>query len=91
MSVFTVLMICYYNRNILKTETYVKYVGNKTLIVPLDVSVNYMFEQLSDMIYSRTIIDKQRFKLVLNCKYPLKNGNRFQKWNLTMVVGLVVV
>ena len=30
------------------------------------------------MIYSRTDIDKQRFKLVLNCKYPLKSGNRFQ-------------
>ena len=30
------------------------------------------------MIYSRTTIDKQRFKLVLNCKYPLKSGNRFQ-------------
>ena len=30
------------------------------------------------MIYSRTVIDKQRFKSVLNCKYPLKSGNRFQ-------------
>ena len=30
------------------------------------------------MIYSRTIIDKQMFKLVLNCKYLLKSGNRFQ-------------
>ena len=30
------------------------------------------------MIYSRTTIDKQKFKLVLNCKYPLKSGNMFQ-------------
>ena len=30
------------------------------------------------MIYSRITINKQRFKLVLNCKYPLKSGNRFQ-------------
>ena len=30
------------------------------------------------MIYSRTTIDKQMFKLVLNYKYPLKSGNRFQ-------------
>ena len=37
-----------------------------------------MFEQLGDMIYSRSDIDKQKFKLVLNCKYPLKGGNRFQ-------------
>ena len=30
------------------------------------------------MIYSRTCIDKKKFKLVLTCKYPLKSGNRFQ-------------
>ena len=30
------------------------------------------------MIYLRTTIEKQKFKLVLNCKYPLKSGNRFQ-------------
>ena len=30
------------------------------------------------MIYSRKTIDKQRFKSVFDCKYPLKNGNRFQ-------------
>ena len=30
------------------------------------------------MIYSRTSIDKERFKLVLTCKYPLKRKNRFQ-------------
>ena len=71
-------MICYYNGNILRTETYVKYGGRKAVIVPLDVPVECMFEHLIDMIYSRTTIDKQRFKLVLNCKYPLKSGNRFQ-------------
>ena len=30
------------------------------------------------MIYSRTTIDKQMFKFVLNCKYPPKSGNRLQ-------------
>ena len=78
MFVSTIVVICYYNGNILRTEINVKYVGNKTIIVPLDVSVDCMFEQLSDMIYSRTTIGKQRFKLVLNCKYPLKSGNRLQ-------------
>ena len=34
------------------------------------------------MIYSRTNIDKQRFKLVLNCKYPLKSGNKFQHFSI---------
>ena len=78
MSISSIPMICYYNGNILRTETYVKYVGNKAVIVPLDVPFECTFEQLSDMIYSRTTIDKQRFKLVLNCKYPLKSGNMFQ-------------
>ena len=71
-------MIYYYNGNILRIETYVKYVGNKAVIVPLDVPVECRFEHLSEMKYSRTAIDIQRFKLVLNCKYPLKSGNRFQ-------------
>ena len=78
MFVSTIPVICYFNENILRTETNVKYVGNKAVIVPLDVLVDCTFEQLGDMIYSRTTIDKQMFKLVLNCKYPLKSGNRFQ-------------
>ena len=78
MYVSSIPVICYYNRNILRTGTTVKYVENKTVIVPFDVSVECTFEQLSDMIYSRATIDKQIFKLVLNYKYPLKSGNRFQ-------------
>ena len=77
MFVFTIPVVCYYNGNILRTETNVKYVGNKSVIVPLDVPIDCMFEQLGDIIYSKTTIDKQMFKLVLNCKYPLKSGNRF--------------
>ena len=46
--------------------------------MPLVVPIECTFEQLIDMIYSRTTIDKQMFKLVLNCKYPLKSKNRFQ-------------
>ena len=52
--------------------------GNKALIVPLDVPVDCTFEQLGDMIYSRTTINKQMFKLIFNCKYLLKSGNRFK-------------
>ena len=55
-----------------------KYVGNKDVIVPLDVQIDYTFDLLLAMIYSRIGIDKEGFKLVLTCKYPLKNGNRFQ-------------
>ena len=78
MYVSTIPMICYYNGNLLRTETDVKYVENKVVIVPLDVPVDCTFEQSGDMIYSRTTIDKQMFKLVLNCKYPLKSGNKSQ-------------
>ena len=78
MFVSNIPVICYYNGKILRTETNVKYGGSKAVIVPLDVPLECKFEQLTDMIYSRTTIDKQRFKLVLNCKYPLKSGNRFQ-------------
>ena len=82
MYVSTIPVICYYNGNILSTETYVKYVKNKAVIVPFDVPIDCTFEQLGDMTYSRTTIDKQRFKLVINCKYPLKSGNRFQPFQI---------
>ena len=78
MYVSTIPVICYYNRKIMRTETYAKYVENKVVIVPLDVPVDSTFEQLCDIIYSRTEINKQRFKLIRNCKYPLKSGNRFR-------------
>ena len=51
MSVLTIPVICYYNGNILRIETYVKYGGRKAVIVPLDVPVECTFEQLTDMSY----------------------------------------
>ena len=92
MSVSTIPVICYYNGYILRIGTYVKYMGNKAVIVPLDVLVECTFEQLNDTIYSRTTIDKQIFKLILNCKYPLKNGNRFPLfpiWNDSSVYRML--
>ena len=44
MSVSTILVICYYNGNILSNETDVKYVGNKVVIVPFDILVDCTFE-----------------------------------------------
>ena len=44
MSVSTILVICYYNGKIMRTEIDVKYVGHKAVIVPLDVSVDCTFE-----------------------------------------------
>ena len=77
MSISIIPVKCYYNENILRTETDVKYV------VPIECT----FEQLSDMIYSRTTIDNQRFKLVLNCKDPLKGeiGSNIFQYGMTVV------
>ena len=74
----TIPVICFYNGKTEKTETDVKYVVNKAVIVPLDVPIDCTHNQLLAMIYSMTCIQKERFKIVLTCKYPLKNGNRFQ-------------
>ena len=43
MYVSIILVICYYNGNILRTETYVKHVGKKVVIVHLDVPVECKF------------------------------------------------
>ena len=75
--VVTIPVICFYNRKTTMIEIDVKYVRNKVDIVPLDVSIDFTYDQLLVMIYSRTIIDKKEFKLLLTCKYPLKSRNRF--------------
>ena len=66
-------MICLYNEKIIRTETNMKYIGNKTIIVPLDVSNDYRYDQLLAMIYSRTNIDKENFKLVLIISLSLES------------------
>ena len=84
MSVSSIPVMCYYDGHIVKTDNDVKYDGNKASIVPLEIPVDCTFEQLGDIIFSSTPIDKRKFNLVLKCKYPLKCGNRFQPltiWN----------
>ena len=54
----TIHMTCFYNGKTLRIETYVKYVRNKVVIVPLDVPVDSTFDQLLAMINSRIGIDK---------------------------------
>ena len=82
MSASTIPVICYYNGQIVRTKTDVEYEGSETCIVPLKILIECTFQELIDMIYSKTIIDKRRFKLVLICKYPLRNGNRFQPFQV---------
>ena len=52
-------MICFYNGKTTRIETYVKYVGNKVVIVPLDAFIDCTYDQLLSMIYSRTGINKK--------------------------------
>ena len=63
----TIPIICFYNGKIERTETYVKYVGNKVVIMLLDVPIDCTYNELLAMIYSMTDIDKEMFKLVLTC------------------------
>ena len=74
----TIPIICFYNGKTKRTETNMKYIGNKVVIMSLDIPIDYTYDQLLIMIYSMTGIDKERFKLVITCKYSLKSGNRFQ-------------
>ena len=71
----TIPIICFYNGKIERTETDVKYVGNKAVIVLLDVPIDCTYDKLLAMIYSRTVIDKEMLKFT--CKYPLKRKNSF--------------
>ena len=80
MSVPTIPVTCYYNGQISRSETDVKYEGSETVIEPLQVPVECTFQELIDMIYLKTTIDKRRFKLVLICKYPLRSGKNFQPY-----------
>ena len=82
MSVSSIPVMCYYNGHIVRTDNDVKYDGNKASIVPLEIPVDCTFEQLGDIIFASTPIDKRKFNLVLRCKYPLKCGNRFQPFTI---------
>ena len=61
MSKSIVPVICFCKAKMLRIETYVKYVGDQVVIVPLDVSVSWTYEHLLSMIYLRTDIDKKQF------------------------------
>ncbi|KAL6328790.1 hypothetical protein AAG906_003807 [Vitis piasezkii] len=61
-----------------RTQTDVDYVGDRVVVEPIDVPLGTTYEQLLEMIYSVTDINKEHFRLILSCKYPMKKGNKFQ-------------
>ncbi|RVX17530.1 hypothetical protein CK203_003454 [Vitis vinifera] len=60
-----------------RTQTDVDYVGDRVVVEPIDVPLGTTYEQLLEMIYSVTDINKEHFRLILSCKYPMKKGNKF--------------
>ena len=50
------------------------------MVEPIDVPLGTTYEQLLEMIYSVTNINKEHFRLILSCKYSMKKGNKFQPW-----------
>ena len=47
----SILVICFYNRKTERAKTNVKYVRNKAVIVPLNVTINCTYDHLLAMIY----------------------------------------
>ena len=61
-----------------RSQNDVDYVGDRVVVEPIDVPLGTTYEQLLEMIYSVTDINKEHFRLILSCKYPMKKGNKFQ-------------
>ena len=78
MSNLSVAIVCFCNGKMVRTQTDVDYVGDRVVVEPIDVPLGTTYEQLLEMIYSVTDINKEHFWLILSCKYPMKKGNKFQ-------------
>ncbi|RVW90032.1 hypothetical protein CK203_035857 [Vitis vinifera] len=63
-----------------RTQTDIDYVGDKVVVEPIDVPLGTTYEQLLEMIYSVTDINKEHFRLILSYKYSMKKGNKFQPY-----------
>ena len=57
---------------------------------PIDVPLGTTYEQLLEMIYSVTDINKEHFRLIFSCKHPMKESyERFYldsscRWRVTV-------
>ncbi|KAL6323399.1 hypothetical protein AAG906_038670 [Vitis piasezkii] len=49
-----------------RTQTDVDYVGDRVVVEPIDVPLGTTYEQLLEMIYSVTNINKEHFRLILS-------------------------
>ena len=54
------------------------YVGDRVVVKPINMPLGTTYEQLLEMIYSVTSINREHFQLILSCNYPMKKWNKFQ-------------
>ena len=78
MSNLSVAIVCFCNGKMVRTQTNVDYVGDRVVVEPTDVPLKTTYEQLLEIIYLVTDINREHFQLILSCKYPMKRGNKFQ-------------
>ncbi|RVW72315.1 hypothetical protein CK203_055466 [Vitis vinifera] len=71
-----------------RTQTDVDYVGDRVVVEPIDVPLGTTYEQLLEMIYLVTDINREHFQLILSCKYPMKRGNKFQPYPIKNDSGI---
>ena len=77
MSNSSVLIDCFCNGKMMRTQTDIDYVGYRVVVERIDVPLGTTYEQLLGMIYSITGINREHFLLILSCKYLMKRENKF--------------
>ena len=78
MSNSLVPIVCFCNGKIVRTQQDVDYVGDRVVVEPIDVPFGISYKELLVMIYSIVNLGREHFQLILNCKYPMKRGKKFQ-------------
>ena len=61
-----VTIVCFCIGKMVRTQTDVDYVGDRVVVKPIDVPLGTTYEQLLEMIYSVTDINREHFQLILN-------------------------
>ena len=74
MSNLLVAIVCFCNGKMVRTQTDVDYVRDRVVVEPIYVLLGTTYEQLLEMIYSVTDINKEHFRLIFSCKHPMKES-----------------
>ena len=61
MSNSSVLIDCFCNGKMMRTQTDIDYVGYRVVVEPIDVPLGKTYKQLLEMIYSVTDINREHF------------------------------